>query len=343
MASVALVVSPSDRVGGLLAACIREVEPSSEVRLVNSAATLAELRLSASPTLVVLDLDAPQGANAANVEEISQRYPEAVLAVISEAGDPPGVERALRAGARAYIPKSYSAHQIRLVLELAMSGASHRPDLPAVSGRLATQPAPAAPTIGLFGNGGGPLTPKQVEVLSYVAAGMSNRQIAARLKIAEGTVKLHVNSIFKKLNVERRGEAIVLARRMEEIQRQQVEQGQRGEMVLDWLLPHVGHRRLKQGDILFHKGDPGHELFYLQRGRVSLDDIGVEMGPGQIFGEIGVFAPERRRTSTARCLTDVELFCLNSEQVKSIYYLNPQFAVHVVTLLAQRLVEERMH
>jgi CRP-like cAMP-binding protein len=84
-------------------------------------------------------------------------------------------------------------------------------------------------------------------------------------------------------------------------------------------------------------------LFYLQRGRVSLDEIDVEMGPGQIFGEIGVFAPGRTRTSTARCLTDVELFCLNSEQVKSIYYLNPQFALHIVTLLAQRLVEERMH
>jgi DNA-binding CsgD family transcriptional regulator len=232
---------------------------------------------------------------------------------------------------------------MRLVLELALSGASHRPDLPAVNGAPATQAAPAASTIGPLANGGEPLTPKQVEVLSYVAAGMSNRQIAGRLKIAEGTVKLHMNSIFKKLNVERRGEAIVLARRMEEIQRQQVEQGQRGDLVLDWLLPHVGHRRLKQGEILFRKGDPGHELFYLQRGRVSLDEIDVEMGPGQIFGEIGVFAPGRTRTSTARCLTDVELFCLNSEQVKSIYYLNPQFALHIVTLLAQRLVEERMH
>lgn len=343
MTSVALVVSPSSEVRGLLEACIRELVPGGEVRLVTSPDSLAELRLSASPKLMVLDLDASQAASAADIRALARSHPETVLAVISEASDPAGIERALRAGARAYILKSYNAYQTRLVLELAMSGASHRPDLPAASGVPAITPASPAPAIGPLGNGGGPLTPKQVEVLSYVAAGMSNRQIAARLKIAEGTVKLHVNSIFKKLNVARRGEAIVLARRMEEIQRQQVEQGQRGELVLDWLLPHVGHRRLKQGDILFRKGDPGQELFYLQRGRMSLDDIGVEMGPGQIFGEVGVFAPERTRTSTARCLTDVELFCLNSEQVKSIYYLNPQFALHIVTLLAQRLVEERMH
>jgi DNA-binding NarL/FixJ family response regulator len=341
MTSVALVVSPSSQIRSLVETCIRGLVSNVEVYLVASTDSVAELRLSASPKLMVLDLDGSQ-ASAADIRALVRGYPEAVLVVISESIDPAGIERALRAGARAYIPKSYSAHQIRLVLELAMSGASHRPDLPAASALPAGQPASPAPTIASLGNGGGPLTPKQVEVLSYVAAGMSNRQIAGRLKIAEGTVKLHVNSIFKKLNVERRGEAIVLARRMEEIQRQQVEQGQRGEMVLDWLLPHVGHRRLRQGDILFRKGDPGKELFYLQRGRVSLDDIGVEMGPGQIFGEIGVFAPERTRTSTARCLTDVELFCLNSEQVKSIYYLNPQFALHIVTLLAQRLVEERM-
>jgi DNA-binding NarL/FixJ family response regulator len=341
MTSVAVVVSPSTQVRTLLEACIRELVPDGEVRLVPS--THAELRLDAPPKLIVLDPDEHQAATAADIAALVRSHPDAVLAVISEATDPANIERALRAGARAYIPKSYSAHQIRLALALAMSGASHRPDLPSVGGPLASQSMPAAPRIAPLGNGGGPLTPKQVEVLSYVAAGMSNRQIAARLKIAEGTVKLHVNSIFKKLNVERRGEAIVLARRMEEIQRQQMEQGQRGEMVLDWLLPHVGHRRLKKGDILFRKGDPGKELFYLQRGHVSLDDIGVEMGPGQILGEVGVFAPERTRTSTARCLTDVELFCLNSEQVKSIYYLNPQFALHIVTLLAQRLVEERMH
>jgi DNA-binding NarL/FixJ family response regulator len=341
MAPLALVVSPSSQLGEQLEACVRALDPRSTVRIVKSGDELTGLTLNASPELVLLDLDTPAPAD---IREIARRHPKAVLAVVSESCDSRSIEVALRAGARAYIPKSYSERQTQLALELALSGASHRPDLPVDNGMSTAKAASAAAPMGPRANGGEPLTPKQVEVLSYVAAGMSNRQIAGRLKIAEGTVKLHMNSIFKKLNVERRGEAIVLARRMEEIQRQHVEQGQRGgELVLDWLLPHVGHRRLKQGEILFRKGDPGHELFYLQRGRVSLDEIGVEMGPGQIFGEIGVFAPGRTRTSTARCLTDVELFCLNSEQVKSIYYLNPQFALHIVTLLAQRLVEERMH
>ena len=72
-----------------------------------------------------------------------------------------------------------------------------------------------------------------------------------------------------------------------------------------------------------------------------LEEIGVEMGSREIFGEIGVFAPDHQRTCTARCRTDVDLFCLDSEQVKSIYYLNPQFALHVVQLVAQRLLADR--
>jgi CRP-like cAMP-binding protein len=125
------------------------------------------------------------------------------------------------------------------------------------------------------------------------------------------------------------------------VRAQQVRQAEHGAAVLDWLLPHVTHRRFGKDEVIFHKGDAGRELYYIQRGTVALEEIGVEMGPREIFGEIGVFAPDHKRTCTARCKTDVDLFCLNSEQVKSIYYLNPQFALHVVHLVAQRLLADR--
>jgi DNA-binding CsgD family transcriptional regulator len=232
------------------------------------------------------------------------------------------------------------------VLRLALEGAGHRPHLP---GQRAFAPTEADAEAAPGSEEAEPeaagrnrqLTPKQVEVLSLAADGLSNKQIAARLNITEGTVKLHMSAIYGKLNVDRRGEAIVLARRLEEVRAQQVRQAERGATVLDWMLPHVTHRRFAKGEVIFRKGDAGRELYYVQRGTVVLEEIGVEMGPREIFGEISVFSPQHQRTCTARCKTDVDLFCLNSEQVKSIYYLNPQFALHVVQLISRRLLADR--
>jgi two-component system nitrate/nitrite response regulator NarL len=150
-----------------------------------------------------------------------------------------------------------------------------------------------------------------------------------------------MSAIYLKLNVARRGEAIVFARRMEEVRAHQMHQTDRGEQVLTWLLPHVTHRRARQGEVIFKIGDQSRELYYIQQGRVRLEEIGVEMGAGEVMGEIGLFSPEHTRTCTAVCRTDVELFCLGSEQARSIYYLNPQFALHIVQLIAQRLLADR--
>ncbi|HEY7759648.1 MAG TPA: LuxR C-terminal-related transcriptional regulator, partial [Burkholderiales bacterium] len=247
----------------------------------------------------------------------------------------------LRAGALAYVPHAYSDNQKLLVLRLALEGVGHRPHF---ARREAGSPEPGGATAEAATPDSGPrsrkLTRKQVEVLSLAAEGLSNRQIATRLGIAEGTVKLHMSAIYTKLEVDRRGEAIVVARRLQEVRAEQMRHAEGGAQVLDWLLPHVTHKRAARGETIFRKGDLGSGLYYVQRGTVTLEEIGVELGPRQILGEIGVFSPEHRRTCTARCLTDVDLFCLDSDQVKSIYYLNPQFALHVVQLIAQRLLAD---
>ena len=115
------------------------------------------------------------------------------------------------------------------------------------------------------------------------------------------------------------------------------------------LLAQARPRSLAAGERLFARGDPCDGLFALLDGSVHLgavDAAGREqmlgvLEPPAWFGEIAVFAPNHARTCTARCLTNVDLFCLTSEQTRSIYYLNPRFAVHLITLLAQRLLADR--
>jgi len=292
-----------------------------------------ELALGPWPDLILLDLPDDDALSA--VRGIARQFEATPLVVSGPADEDDGIETVLREGALSYLPRSYTSDQAVLVLRLAAEGIGHRPNL--VHRRVDGEPA----------RGIGDalrdllLTPKQVEVLSYAADGLSNKQIAARVGISAGTVKLHMTEIYRRLDVERRGQAIAKAHTLERVRAQQMQRGEDGKEVLEWLLPHVSHRRMVIGEVIFRIGDPGTELYYLQRGRVLLEEIGVEMGAGDMFGEIGVFAPNRARTCTARCLTDIDLFCLSSEQARSIYYLNPRFALHLITLVAQRLLADR--
>ena len=339
MAAPFLLVSNSRLECEWLSDCLRKLEPGREVRLL-ATATAAAPGPHGPCDLLVIDLDGPEAPGIAAIHELAAGAHHPIVAIGSSEDDAV-IDGVLHAGAWAYVPRSYTEAQMLAVLQLALHGTGHRPHFPARhprGGPDAVQPAPAEDRLA---GAETKLTPKQVEVLSLAADGLSNKQIAARLGIAEGTVKLHMSAIYLKLNVARRGEAIVFARRMEEVRAHQMHQTDRGEQVLTWLLPHVTHRRAREGEVIFKIGDQSRELYYIQQGRVRLEEIGVEMGAGEVMGEIGLFSPEHARTCTAVCRTDVELFCLGSEQARSIYYLNPQFALHIVQLIAQRLLADR--
>jgi DNA-binding NarL/FixJ family response regulator len=347
MRPIFLIVVPPGLTREWIAACLAKVDGERGIEFAQAQDPAPSLLRDGKAGLVFLDLDIPDIDRLAVVRTFAARCQGAPLVVLSSAMDEVSIDEAMRAGAVAYIPRSYTESQMLGVLRLVLDGAGHRPHLPGQRQLAVEELGSASPPPGHAQNGeaGWPerkLTPKQVEVLSLAADGLSNKQIAARLNITEGTVKLHMSAIYTKLNVDRRGEAIVIARRLEEVRAQQMRRAERGQQVLDWLLPHVTHRHAHKGEVIFRKGDPSRELYYIQRGTVTLQEIGVEMGAREIFGEIGVFSPEHARTCTALCKTDVELFCLDSEQVKSIYYLNPQFALHVVQLISQRLLADQV-
>lgn len=104
-----------------------------------------------------------------------------------------------------------------------------------------------------------------------------------------------------------------------------------------WLRPYMKRRRLKAGTVLFHKGDEADHLYMLASGRIELVEIGAELPAGRIFGEIAFFAPDRRRTLTARCVEDSEVLAINESAVRQLYYQNPDFGFQVIGLVAGRL------
>jgi CRP/FNR family transcriptional regulator, cyclic AMP receptor protein len=118
-----------------------------------------------------------------------------------------------------------------------------------------------------------------------------------------------------------------------------VKQAAQGDLALEGLLPFMTTRRIKQGEILFCKNDPSHEIFYLLTGEIHLQEIGRTIGPGAVLGEIAMFSPDKKRTATAICATDGELLAMSEDQVRQLYFQNPKFGFYLVQLITRRLLE----
>ena len=99
-------------------------------------------------------------------------------------------------------------------------------------------------------------------------------------------------------------------------------------------------RKLTAGTVLFRKGDLADHLYCLVDGVIELDDIGLRLEPGKIFGEIAFFAPDKRRTHTARCVGECTVLVVDEATLKQLYFQNPSFGFHLIGLVAGRLSED---
>ena len=296
---------------------------------------------AAAPTLVVLDIDALAGEATTRAGNAQQRFAPATVVALGTPLDDNFIAMVLGGGVKAYLPKSYSETQALGLLQVALSGGVKGNGSPAVTETPTIQDTSAPPSRKNSQSNPYGLTARELEVLVKTHEGLTNLQIGKRLGMQEGTVKIHLSNAYKKLGVENRVQAIRIVERLEAIQRMEMDHAQQSVSVRDWLLPHMSDESHRKGDILFRKGEPGRALYFIQKGRIALPEIDKYMEEGEIFGEIGIFAPAHARTCTALCDSDVRLFCLTAEQARRLYFENPQFAYHVMQLIAQRLLDDQ--
>lgn len=165
--------------------------------------------------LVLLDLTLPDRDGFSVLSELRERYPAVSVVVLSAVQDPANVMKALDQGALGYIPKSAESDVILNALRLVLSGGIYVPpeilahqELSPPARKYAhddpSQPSPAS--IGL--------TDRQLEVLSLMTQGKSNKMICRILNLAEPTVKNHVTAILKVLKVSNRTEAVIAVNRL---------------------------------------------------------------------------------------------------------------------------------
>lgn len=109
---------------------------------------------------------------------------------------------------------------------------------------------------------------------------------------------------------------------------------------IEWLLPYMSTRRMKEGEYLFHLGEHANEIFFIVDGAVLLPEFGLERSAGEMIGEIGIFSPNLQRTSSAKCRTDCQFLTISSEKVLDLYFQNPRFGIYLLRLVTGRLIAE---
>jgi CRP-like cAMP-binding protein len=107
------------------------------------------------------------------------------------------------------------------------------------------------------------------------------------------------------------------------------------------LFPFMVKRQLKSGMTLVTKGDVADKLFYILEGKVQIVGLNKTLGLGTVIGEIGVFAPDRRRTVTVKCITDCIACELTERGAMELYFQNPSFGYAVLQLIISRLLENQ--
>lgn len=111
------------------------------------------------------------------------------------------------------------------------------------------------------------------------------------------------------------------------------------DLSMEWLKPFMHKRSYKKGDVLFRKGDHAEEMFYIVDGTCSVTELGLQMKPGQLVGELGFLTPERTRTQTVECLEDVSMLVITYDKVSELYFQNPTFGFYFLKLSSERLLQ----
>jgi DNA-binding NarL/FixJ family response regulator len=149
------------------------------------------------PDLVLMDLSMPVMDGLEATRAILAEFPEARIVVLTTYAGDEDIHRALDAGAMGYMVKDMMVAEVLKIIRTVMAGRRGIP--PAVAAKLAEH----TPRI--------TLTPRETEVLSLIASGLTNAQIAEHIGRTEETVKVHVKNILQKLGVRDRTEAVTTA------------------------------------------------------------------------------------------------------------------------------------
>lgn len=172
-------------------------------------AALAEAQAHPDATIALLDLHMPGMEGVQGIRRFVELNPALPLIILTGADDPQQIQDVLAAGASGFIPKSSTSAVMLSAIQLVLSGGTYIPPQ-ALSNAPTSAPSRAVSNVREHAQT--QLTERQMQVLRLLAAGKPNKAICRELDIEEGTVKAHIATIFRVLDVVNRTQAATVAR-----------------------------------------------------------------------------------------------------------------------------------
>jgi len=166
------------------------------------------------PDVALVDIDAPNDSGLKLARKIKQRLPTTGVIVLTSNPEDAQLFQALKAQAVAYLSKEINPDELIHTIRRVARGEHPINENLTARPKLAEQVLHQFQELSWRSETEGfiaPLTPREMEILNYIAQGYLNKQIAAELDISEQTIKNHVTSILRKLNANARTEAVVVA------------------------------------------------------------------------------------------------------------------------------------
>jgi DNA-binding NarL/FixJ family response regulator len=159
--------------------------------------------------LLLLDLHMPGSNDLFGLLHIRKLYPDVPVAVVSGTEDALLITKIMSAGALGFIPKTASSSDIAEAVNAILDGDVWLPP------NLSDSVDEVDEAFSALADNVASLTPSQYKVLCFMRDGLLNKQIGYNLDIAEATVKAHVTAIFKKLGINNRTQAVLIASQLE--------------------------------------------------------------------------------------------------------------------------------
>ncbi len=182
---------------------LQTLDENSDIVEAQDMASL-QIKLADHPDtdLVLLDLHMPGAHGFSALAYVKGQFPDLPVLVVSANEKPEIMQRAVEFGSKGFLPKSSDIEKIQKAIQSALSGNVWLPE-------HATESTPVSEDECKLMEGIASLTPQQYLVLTMLAEGLLNKQIAYELDVTEATIKAHMTAIFRKLGVRSRTQAVL--------------------------------------------------------------------------------------------------------------------------------------
>jgi len=160
------------------------------------------------PDIILMEWGGSEGANTTPITQLLERWPNTKVIVFGDALNKPDMVMALRGGAHGYLLKSMSLDALIHSLRLVLAGEVVFPTQ--LAAHLIKEPLGSGANLSL-NHLDVDLSPREIQILRCLVAGHANKVIARELEITEGTVKVHIKRLLKKINARNRTQAAIWA------------------------------------------------------------------------------------------------------------------------------------